>query len=63
MAENQDYRCNESRVMDTDEWNAIHSVHGEPSKQRNEHQPPKGTYTIYTLVCPCGAKHVISEVD
>jgi hypothetical protein len=53
--------CKQFRIADTDEWLAIHAAHGEISKRLNEHQPPKGTYTLYTLVCQCGAMHVISE--
>lgn len=53
--------CFEDRVMDTQEWIATHVGHGQYSKQRAEHQPPRGTYTIYKLVCPCGAKHAITE--
>lgn len=55
--------CNQFRVADTVEWNATHKSHGKPIKTLNEHQPPKGTYKISTLTCPCGAKHVITEKD
>lgn len=53
--------CQQSRVMTTEDWMAAHISHGQPAKIPNEHQPPKGTYTIYTLTCLCGARHVITE--
>lgn len=53
--------CQEHRVMTTAEWQSAHGVHGEPTKVPNEHQPPKGTYRLYTLICPCRARHVLME--
>lgn len=52
--------CKQHRVMTTREWLSVHGAHGTPTKLRNEHQPPAGTYTIYTLQCSCGAKHVVT---
>jgi hypothetical protein len=53
--------CKQFRVAETDEWLATHEKHGEISKRLNEHQPPKGTYVLYTMHCPCGASHIVSE--
>jgi hypothetical protein len=55
--------CKQFRVADTDEWMAVHGRHGEISKRPNEHQPPKGAYQMFTLFCPCGAKHVVTETS
>jgi hypothetical protein len=55
------YRCQQDQVMDTDEWIATHQPHGVVSKQLNEHQPPAGTYRIFTMTCECGAGHVVTE--
>jgi hypothetical protein len=62
MAEpDESYQCKQRRVMSTVEWMFEHDGHGRPDKLLHEAQPPKGTYTIYTLLCPCGARHVITE--
>lgn len=53
--------CQQFRVMDTDEWTKTHRPHGEAIRHVNENQPPEGTYTLYTLVCPCGSRHTICE--
>lgn len=62
MSEQEGERsCKQFRVRSTAEWLVIHQPHGEISKLRNEHQPPAGSYDLYTLVCPCGAKHVTNN--
>lgn len=50
--------CKQTRTMSDKEWLATHQSHGEPVKQLAKHQPPRGIYTIYELICPCGARHV-----
>ena len=58
-----EYNCGRGQEMETDQWLAAHKPHGEPEKVPNQHQPPRGTYTLYTLSCQCGAQHIISEVS
>jgi hypothetical protein len=53
--------CQQYRVMDTVEWLVTHKSHGEPVKQLNEHQPPSGSYELWTFICPCGSRHVVND--
>lgn len=51
--------CKQTRVMDTPDWEATHKAHGDAVKILNENQPPRGSYRMYTLICPCGARHIL----
>lgn len=53
--------CQQTKVLNTAEWQAVHKPHGEPEKCLADNQPPRSTYQIFILTCPCGARHVITD--
>lgn len=54
--------CKEERVLTDAEWGAEHRAHGSASRVLAAHQPPRGTYRLYEVICPCGAVY-ITTVD
>jgi hypothetical protein len=58
MRDEREYNCGRAKVAETSEWLAVHDSHGMIDTQLSPRQPPRGTYTLYTMICPCGAQHV-----